>query len=233
MSKKLKRRWFQFSLRTVILVVTAICVLLFLLTNSAKKQKEAVAWVEAQGGSVDYEWSLDAKGDVDRRIQRPEINKPIGWLIDTLGDDYFYDVVRVWVGSSTVKPPLSDISALSRFPKITELWLTRINVNDLEPLANMKKLERLLLNYSQVSDLSALAGLKHLEDLDLHHTQVNDLSSLAEVKSLKSLDLAGTPVSDLSALAGLKNLEHLNLDRTRRSKGSGLFVGGKTQIKES
>jgi predicted xylose isomerase-like sugar epimerase len=53
---KPKRRWFRFSLRMLLLVVTVLCVWLGFNVNAARRQKEAVQAIRLAGGSVWFEY---------------------------------------------------------------------------------------------------------------------------------------------------------------------------------
>ena len=53
---KPRRRWFQFSLRTLFVLLTVLCVWLAVTVERVRKQREAVAAIEAVGGSVFYEY---------------------------------------------------------------------------------------------------------------------------------------------------------------------------------
>jgi len=48
------RRWFQYSLRSFLVVLTALAVWLGIVVNSAREQREAVKAIEALGGQVLY-----------------------------------------------------------------------------------------------------------------------------------------------------------------------------------
>ena len=49
---KPRRRWFQYSLRTLLVLVTVLCVWLGVTVNRARKQREAVAAIQELGGTV-------------------------------------------------------------------------------------------------------------------------------------------------------------------------------------
>jgi hypothetical protein len=49
-----KRRWAQFSLASLFVVVTILCVWLSVVVNRAHRQRDAVAAIEALGGEVGY-----------------------------------------------------------------------------------------------------------------------------------------------------------------------------------
>ena len=62
---KPRRRWFQYSLRTLLVLVTVLCVFcvwLGLVSERARKQREAVAAIEAMGGVVYYDYQVDSSG---------------------------------------------------------------------------------------------------------------------------------------------------------------------------
>jgi len=89
---KLRRRWFQFSLRTLFVLVTVLCVWLAVTANRARNQREAVAAIEELGGSVRYEYQ-NSFG------QEPPGPK---WLRELVGEEYFVSVVDVFLHNTKV-----------------------------------------------------------------------------------------------------------------------------------
>jgi hypothetical protein len=53
-----KRRWAQFSLATMFVVVTVLCVWLSVVVNRAHRQRDAVAAIDALGGLAEYQPSV-------------------------------------------------------------------------------------------------------------------------------------------------------------------------------
>ena len=53
-----RRRWFRFSLRMLLVVVTVLCVWLGFKVNAARRQKEAVEAILKAGGQVSYDYQL-------------------------------------------------------------------------------------------------------------------------------------------------------------------------------
>jgi hypothetical protein len=51
-----RRRWFRYSLRTLLLAVTLVAVALAYWVNGAERQRRAVAAIEAAGGTVRYDY---------------------------------------------------------------------------------------------------------------------------------------------------------------------------------
>ncbi len=63
-----KRRFFRYSLRTLMLVVTVFCVWMGITANQARDQKQAVEVVLGLGGTVLYEHEIDGFESPDPRI---------------------------------------------------------------------------------------------------------------------------------------------------------------------
>ena len=201
-----RRRWFRFSLRTLLILVTVLSVPLGWVAwerQQIHRERAAIAWVEETGGNVSFLSSRFRNGT----------NEKSWWEKST--DKWFGERVRLVSLSNT---PVSDLSHLANLKYLEKLLLQRTPVSNLSPLGELKHLELLWLHNTQVSDLSPLAELTNLKDLPLINTQVSDLSPLAELKNLKELYLSNTQVSDLSPLAELKNLEILTLGNTQVSE---------------
>jgi len=151
-----RRRWYQFSLRTLLIVVTLSTVPLGWVgwkLEQGRRQRATIAWVEKMGGYVGFE-------------DREEKSWWNEWT-----DEWFGESVQlVNLGETQV----SDLSPLAELKNLEELSLNYSPVSDLSPLAELKKLELLWLNMTAVSDLSPMAKLKYLEQLSHYKTQVSD-----------------------------------------------------------
>ncbi len=158
---------FRISLRTLAVLVTALCVVLGWKVRQVERQKEVVAWVEQQGniGRVWYDYELSDAGDliVDAKLPGPQ------WLRDLVGVDYFATVTGV------------------RF--------TEIEVADILPLADLQSLKCLHIIGASAIDLSPISNLMQLQQVSLVLTHVSDLSPLEKLPNLKTLWLDGTDVS--------------------------------------
>ncbi len=135
---KPKRRFLRFSVRTLLIVLTIFCVALGWKVERARKQREAVAWVDEMGGSVSYDYEVDG------------VLKPPGpkWLRNLLGIDYFDDVVGVGFGTTQV----SDVTPLSGLTSLRALDLHSTQVSDITPLSGLTSLQALDLHGTQVSE---------------------------------------------------------------------------------
>lgn len=156
-----KKRWLRLSLRTLLVVVTVLCVVLGWKVRQVCRQKEALAWVAEHNGTVGFDYQKNWLED------SPDIfGTPPGprWLHELIGVDYF------------IKPTIVVVSDG--------------DLEDLGPLADLPSLQWLVVeSYSPVGDLSPLTNLQELQKLELRCPCVHDLSPLSELKKLQMLRL--------------------------------------------
>ncbi len=86
-----KRRRLRFSLRTLLVLVTALAVWFGTWAKYARDQKSAVDAVREVGGEVSYAYQYDKNGDF---LDKASPWAP-AWLRNTVGEDYFVTVVGV------------------------------------------------------------------------------------------------------------------------------------------
>jgi hypothetical protein len=102
---KSRRRFFRFSLRTLMLVAAVLCIWLGIITNRARDRKQAVEMFRSLGGSVQYEH------------ERPPSDPPgPEWLRQLIGDEYFFSVHTLSLSRSKVDD--SSLASIKRFPRI-------------------------------------------------------------------------------------------------------------------
>jgi len=218
---KPKRRWFQFSLRTLLVFVLLVSVPLgwfAMKMQRARQQKEAVEVILKVGGEVRYDYEFDETG---RLIPAAQPAGPL-WLRKLLGDDFFCDVI--WVDLSATRVTDAGVEHLLKgLTSLEVLWLMDTNVTDvgLEHLQGLNSLNSLGLSGTQLTDagLEHLESLTSLEHLGLHETSVTGegFKHLKGLTSLVSLCLRFTNVTDagLEHLKGLTNLACLDLRSTQ------------------
>ena len=166
---KPRRRWRQFSLRTLFVLLTVACVGLAWLGRKAYRaweQNEAVEWVWEMGGSVSY----------DDEFDEDEVPSLVS-VVQLLATPYFQEASDVDMHGRQVK----DVTALAKLESLHNLSLDNTNVSNLTPLAELTSLERLSLNNTHVSDLTPLAELTSLQELSLRNTPVSE----EQVKKLR------------------------------------------------
>ncbi len=144
-----KRRWFQFSLRTLLLIIFLASVGMSTLgvkMHRARKQRQIVAAILKLGGGVQY--------DYHDGICDPRKHPPVpAWQLKVFGDDFFSDVVGVGF-----------------FRK------AHLRDEDLARLENLAQLEFVMLERVPITDkaLEHFKGLGNLRYLSLVGTQVTE-----------------------------------------------------------
>jgi hypothetical protein len=185
---KARRRSFQFSLRTLIVVMLLASIgMSWIAVNvqRAQRRRNAVEAIVGAGGYVTYEY--DNRGE-------PEPPEPV-WLRNMLGDDFFAAVNTISFATR------SGVEHLVAFPELKALILsgTRVTDADLEYVNGLTELRGLLLEGTSVTDvgLEHVKGLTQLRELDLSSTQVTDagLEHLKRFSNLRQLNLDGTRVT--------------------------------------
>jgi hypothetical protein len=206
-SPKVKRRWFQYSITSLLLLILVCGVVLAFVVNPARRQRRAVEFVEAVGGEVFYQSYYT--GWVTPRDMLP------------VGGEWYIAVKQVELGDSAVTD--TGMMHLQVLTGLEQLFLGCTQVSDvgLEHLKELTLLEKLFLGETQISDsgLESLKGLTAMKFMDLSYTQVSDagLTHLRTLTRLKWLDLSGTQVTDagLAHLKSLPTLEWIGLDATQ------------------
>jgi hypothetical protein len=129
----------RFSLRALLLVVTALCIWFAVVGNRARRQWLAAQAVRDSGGLVAYDFHRD------QNVKSLEEGEPPGpaWLREFVGIDFLSDVVLVQL----TNPKAEVIDKLPDFPALEQLGLFDAELNDakIEVLCNLKRLQKLLI----------------------------------------------------------------------------------------
>jgi hypothetical protein len=146
-----KRRWFQYGISTLLLLILVCGAVLALVVNPARRQRRAVEFVRDLGGHADHA----NEGDMQSTFVP-------GWLQRSLGDDYFRSVDAVDLHDT----PISN-SGMAHLKGLTALeWLhldtTAITDEGLLHLEGMKALRNLTLSDTRIGD----EGMRHLRGLE-------------------------------------------------------------------
>jgi hypothetical protein len=195
---KRKLRWFQFSLRTLLVFVTLIgiaCSWVGIRIQKVKRQEEAVQKL----------WSLEINarfasefGDPLERRLNPEPAGP-QWLRYALGE-HFFDTVN-FIDAPDIRND-DDLPFMKELTDVKYLVLTRAHITQerLKYIQALPNLQSLFLNGSTITDqgLCYLRNVKRLKILDLGETQVTDagLANLDDLPELWHVDLEKTSVSE-------------------------------------
>jgi hypothetical protein len=208
-SPKPRRRWFQISLRTLMLLVV-VASLPFAWGSykirEARKRREAVDIIRQLGAKIE----IQTKGpDWARRI---------------FGDELFTDATtfeaKQYGGAEVTDRSMSYFGLFSRL-RYVNLCRTGVTDAGLLHLRNAPELDSLYLLDDPISDagLVYVPRFTELQYLTLEGTRITDagMMHLRGLAKLRSLNLRKTKVSDtgLAHLTELRSLVLLELDDTR------------------
>lgn len=179
---KPKRRRYQFSLRTLmilILVIAVPCALLGRKIERKRRERAALKVIEECGGYVIYDYQREEQGGVKSEPPGPK------WLRDMLGDDFFGEVIGFSSQSAADDAEMARLKdALGELPYLKVVGMCAPDLTDsgLANFAGLTQIETLSFWAStKVSD----AGLQHLERLSgLRSLQIGGRFSDAAISDL-------------------------------------------------
>ena len=182
---KPKRRWYQFSLRTLLVAVLALSLPLGWVSWELEKTRREQAAI-AEYGQYDAFISYHQMSGPSWMVQRFRKIRAVDFSMNPFGATRIAEV------------KLRPLKRMTNLVEVT-LWNTTVDDAGLANLHGLSHLKSLNLGLTQVTD----AGLVHLQDLtslevlDLGDTQVTDagLAHLRQLTNLKQLDLSDTQVS--------------------------------------
>lgn len=157
-------RQFQFSLRTLLIVILIAGIALGIHGSRSMRKRQAIATIERLGGRVEYDYKWrgygTARQSYDDRADPPGPH----WLRRALGDNYFAEPVEIQLFADPKMYPeqFGDHEA-AQIAVLSELqWLvltdTAITDAGLQQFGRLNKLSRLDLEGTRVTD----AGVEEL-----------------------------------------------------------------------
>jgi len=217
-----KRRWFQFGLRTFLVIVVVVgCVGSWLGShvNRARQEEEAVRRLQSveDGRSfnmlfVDPFKAVDGRGEMAMFYKGgPQ------WLTRMFGADIFRAVktLQVYGPGNSFSYQLDADGQL----EIQRQYNSGIKDNELASIAKLRYLDFLALEANGVSDITPLAELSRLETLNLSNAAITDDAAevITALPKLRDLNISRTHVSDrmVDSLASCRKLDRLNIEITR------------------
>jgi hypothetical protein len=147
---KLKLRWHQFSLRSLLIFVALFaiaCSCFAVKMKAARKQRAEVEKIKKRGCLVAYSCECDDDGklangcynisyhDAEEFDDRASVPK---WLRKQLGDDFFYEVVRVdvWNGNGLGLNDMEGIKALQKTELGKRVKMIRFTTWNWDPMTD-------------------------------------------------------------------------------------------------
>jgi len=239
-----RRRWYQFGILSLFVVITAFAIAFGMWTNAARLQRRSVDGLGANGFAFNfafYDFQQLADGGVDPNLA-PRLPS---WLVKNVGEDFCYRIVSVNLSGAMAKAerlehlkglrhlnhlgldnaeitePIAE--AIGSMTDLEHLSLQFCDITDakLRPLVGLKKLKRLWLSFDKVGDegLAYLSGLHQLNLLQLQNNRLTSagLAHLTPLSNLETLVLWGNQgINDegIEQLSKMTNLRSLSLGKT-------------------
>jgi hypothetical protein len=149
MTRVPRTRWFHFSLRTLLVVVTAFCIWLGFRVHHAQQQKLAIAALESVGGYFYYDNQYDPPETYYANRSPPG---PV-WFWKLVDQDLFFDVVAVGLNSkSATDETLQQLCALCQLQQLDLADALKVTDKGLKYLESLNRLNYLRLDGTSVSD---------------------------------------------------------------------------------
>jgi len=213
-----KRRWRQFSLRTLFALVTLCGVGLGVVGRELVQTRREQAALGRLGVLVRV-IETDSCG-----LPLPEFFWKYDWRVTAIELEYgghdtisllatFTEMEKVVLDVYAVFDPI-DFAPLVPRTKLRSLRIGRAPGRNLRSLSQLTQLEELCILDGNFDDVSAIAELKNLRRLTLRSATVADVSPLRTLENLQYLAVHGPGVEDVTSLATLAELEQLDLRET-------------------
>ncbi|MFN0017799.1 MAG: hypothetical protein ACKVP0_06035 [Pirellulaceae bacterium] len=221
-----KPRWNQFSLRSLMVLLTLVSIGL----GYAMRERR-IAWSELQTWNALKKRGVLLSGGegVARRAK---------WLRMLLGDDLYSRATVAQLGDGAEldqSGPTSLIATLKNFKHLESVSCHSKNFTDagLSRLTQLTQLRKLTLSSPRVTNVGLidLLEFENLQSLNLSDTSITDsgMRTVSRLKHVRELDLSSTDISD-AGLAHLTTLDDLRILDLRRTK---VTQYGKQAIQEA
>jgi hypothetical protein len=190
-----KPSYLRFTLRTLLITITGICIWLGIHTQRARWQAALVDKVEKTYGSVEYDYQFGKQGKGTSWTPT--------WLRKRLGDSFFHSLKQVHTRNRKLIPELAQCGNLEELI----VWDYELTDKDLKGIAGHRRLRRLTIqsnmhnslpgdypDTTQIGDpsLRLIGELPVLEEayVDGYHITDRGLADLAKSSSLRSVYVA-------------------------------------------
>jgi hypothetical protein len=212
------KKWWQFRLATLLLLVGAIAAWLGYYFSPAKRAERAVRSLHESGAKISFDYQR-VPGEQWRYSARAE---PPGSpaLRRVVGEGLFQDADWIRLQDTPLTP--DQLSPLKELASVRGISLRNCKIGDdhLRHFAGLSRLEMLTLQDQEITDagLAHLEGLGKLENVSLTKNRIrgDGLRHLVNLKGLTKLFLQDNPISDggLVYLGKMDSLEMLGLAGT-------------------
>jgi hypothetical protein len=183
---KAGRRWFQFSLRSFLVLVMLACAWLAVVVHRAREQQEAVAAIERAGGLIQFDgWHNEV------RLEHEDMRR---WSFHL-----FNSVVEVFLeGDSRINDVCQDLARLPSLRRV--IVLGPLSDDGLTQLMTLRRLDTLYLSRTRITNAGVLrlSQMRGLQYVCLGTIPVKD-SGLHELSKLENLGTLAISLKDVSS----------------------------------
>lgn len=222
---KPKRRWFRFSMRTLLIVMTLLCVGIGWKMNQVRNLRRAVAEAQRLGATISYFHELDA-------TTSPAEPPGPKWLRRIFGDDFFEEVDQIQIYNDQAND--DTLALIAKLPRIRSLIVRSNAFTDkgLASLAGASELETLELTSANVtaSGYANLKGLRKLMSISFRKNPTVEDSWLTEIAKLTQVHYLYLTCPQFTD-AGLVHLQTASGLRELDLRGSGVTKEGVELLK--
>lgn len=222
MSATSHHRWFQFTIRSVLVLMTVVAVGFGLWVSQFHRRQQALSALRGVASLGKPPGMVSIGGPQTIRFEYPPAAIWLyrqNWLQKIIGCDFFDEPVEITL-----------TAAPSRHGG-------RVSDADLRTLRELQTVKRLSLDLTDVGEqgMPYLRGLTNLEQLNVAASKAGDdaLANMAKLSKLARLDLSDTLITDtgLPHLANLSSLGYLNLQRTKVTDHGARWLKNLVQLK--
>jgi hypothetical protein len=213
-------RYCRFNLRFLLILMTVICVCFAYQLRRAERQKKGVEFVVNAGGSVRYDFQVDANGNFNALAESHVSEK----LLEILGHDFFHTVVNVNLEKEGFSLPDFFSGGME---SLFSVFSSRFSKD--EPIRDLckafPKLEKLTIDKRHASNkhLEFVGKLSRLKSLSISNSKYITDEGIAHLRYSRSLEtvylIGKSRITDesLEVLSKLPKLRRINVQTGRIS----------------
>ena len=185
-----RRKWnFTFTLRTMLVVVTALCIWLAIHTQRARRQQQIAQRIREKSCSCTS--GYDNRGNLFRS---PSESWAPSWLLDWLGEDFFYSVTSAVIFDDLV----ADAAMLPHLQELAIVENDGLTDGELSALRGHRGLKVLHIfgvgDKTQITDRSLalmgeLPGLEYVRIMNTGPFSAKGLRDLAQAPRLVRVEI--------------------------------------------